>query len=187
MFVRTEESRRFRAKRQSKAGPLEKNDLGLFLCATCRPMLQSSGLRSFDVKHLRAQDRLERIGADARLSPSPSEFSGTWVNTNTDAPGITYVTCTVEGNVLRLRLEGNGSSEPSGWGEATAELLCAASIHGGPAMSFIAGFDLGFKKVQAGANLNQGLLVMAFYHSFQNHGGGSRSNYFSREFFHRAA
>jgi len=150
-------------------------------------MLQSSGLRSFDVKHLRAQDRLERIGADARLSPSPSEFSGTWVNTNTDAPGITYVTCTVEGNVLRLRLEGNGSSEPSGWGEATAELLCAASIHGGPAMSFIAGFDLGFKKVQAGANLNQGLLVIAFYHSFQNNGEGSRSNYFSREFFHRAA
>src|SRR5438045_848941 len=44
-----------------------------------------------EVKHLRAQDRLERIGADARLSLSPSEFSGTWVNTNTDTPGITHV------------------------------------------------------------------------------------------------
>src|SRR5438105_233730 len=76
------------------------------------------GLRSFEVKHLRAQDRLERIGADARPSLSPSEFSGTWVNTNTDTPGITHVTCTVEGDVLRVRLEGNGSSEPSGWGEA---------------------------------------------------------------------
>src|SRR5438477_5424028 len=112
---------------------------------TYRPNATIVRFGSFEVNHLRAQDRLKRIGADARLSFSPSEFSGTWVNTNTDTPGITHVICTVEGDALRVRLEGNGSSEPSGWGEATAELLCAASIHGGPAMSFIAGFDLGFK------------------------------------------
>lgn len=138
------------------------------------------------MQHLRAQDRFESMGADARLSLSPLEFYGTWVNTNIDAPGITNVTCTVEGNILQIRLQGNGSSEPSDWGNATAQLLCSANIHGGPAMSFIAEFDLGFKKIQVGGNLNQGLLVIAFYHSFQNQGGG-RSNYYSREFFYRAA
>lgn len=137
------------------------------------------------MKYLRMQDQLENIGTAASSALSPSDFSGTWLNTNTDTPGVNCVICKAEGNVLRLRLEGNGSSEPSDWGEATAELLCAAGIHGGPAMSFVASFDLGFKNVRVGANLNQGLLVIASYHNWQDHSGVARSNYFSREFFHR--
>lgn len=134
------------------------------------------------MKYLRMQDQAENIGAAAL--GAPSDFSGTWVNTNTETPGVTRVTCRANGNTLCVRFEGNGSSEPSDWGEVTAELLYAASMHGGPAMSFLAFFDLGFKKVRIGANLNQGLLVMSIHHSLQNEGAG-RSNYFAREFFHR--
>jgi hypothetical protein len=137
------------------------------------------------MKYLRVQDQLEESGATASGALSPSDFSGRWLNTNQDTPGVTRVMCKSEGNALRVRFEGNGSSEPSEWGEATAELLCAAAIHGGPAMSFVASFDLGFKNVRVGANLNQGLLVIATFHSWQNHNGVGRSNYFSREFFHR--
>jgi len=134
------------------------------------------------VKYLRVQDQVENQGAAAL--GAPSDFSGTWLNTNEDTPGVTRVTCSVAGDTLRVRFESNGSSEPSEWGEATAELLCAAGIHGGRAMSFVTSFDLGFKNVRVGANLNQGLLVIATFHSWQDHGAG-RSNYFSREFFHR--
>jgi len=137
------------------------------------------------MKYLRIQDQLENSGAAAPATLSPSNFSGSWLNTNKDTPGVTRVTCNAEGNVLRVRFEGNGSSEPSEWGEANAELLCAAGVHGGPAMSFVTSFDLGFKNVRVGANLNQGLLVIATFHSWQNHNGAGRSNYFSREFFHR--
>lgn len=134
------------------------------------------------MKYLRVQDQMEDTGAAA--PGDLSDFSGTWVNTNTENPGVTRVTCRADGNTFRVRFEGNGSSEPSDWGEVTAELLYAASIHGGPAMSFLASFDLGFKKVRVGANLNQGLLVMSIHHSLQNDTAG-RSNYFAREFFHR--
>jgi hypothetical protein len=139
------------------------------------------------MKYLRAHDQFENTRATASGALSPAQFSGTWLNTNTETPGITRVTCNAEGNVLRVRFQGNGYSEPSDWGETTAELLCAASLNGGPAVSFIASFDLGFKNAQAGANLNQGLLVIAIYHSFQNHSCAGRSNYFSREFFRRKA
>jgi hypothetical protein len=138
--------------------------------------------RELFMKHLRVQDQAEDIGTAAL--DAPSDFSGTWLNTNTENPGITRVTCRADGNNLRVRFEGNGASEPFDWGEVTAELLYAASIHGGPAMSFLASFDLGFKKVRVGANLNQGLLVMSIHHSLQNDTAG-HSNYFAREFFHR--
>lgn len=137
------------------------------------------------MKYLRIRDQLENFEAEPG-SLSPSDLSGSWLNTNKDTPGITRVTCRADGNTLRVRLEGNGSSEPSDWGEVTPDLLCAANIHGGPAMSFVASFDLGFKKVRVGANVNQGVLVIASYHSCQNH-GVSGSNYFSREFFYRIA
>jgi hypothetical protein len=136
------------------------------------------------MKYLRIQDQLGKSGPAMAGALSPSDFSGKWTTTNPDNPSVVSVTCTAEGKVLRVRLEGNGSSEPSDFGEATAELLCAASINGGPAMSFLASFDLGFKKVLAGANLNQDLLIISSYHSFQN--GEGRSSYYVREFFHRA-
>jgi len=134
------------------------------------------------MKYLRVQDQAENIGA--AVNGAPLDLSGTWLNTNTETPGITRVTCRADVETLRVRFEGNGSSEPSDWGEVTAEMLYAASIRGGPAMSFVASFDLGFKKVRVGAKLNQGLLVMSIHHSLQNEAAG-QSNYFAREFFHR--
>jgi len=134
------------------------------------------------MKYLRVQDQAEKIGA--AVTGAPLDLSGTWLNTNTETPGVTRVTCRADGDALRVRFEGNGSSEPSDWGEVTAELLYASSIRGGSAMSFIASFDLGFKKVRVGANLNQGLLVMSIHHSLQGEAAG-QSNYFAREFFHR--
>ncbi|HKD80576.1 MAG TPA: hypothetical protein VKH81_12840 [Candidatus Angelobacter sp.] len=139
------------------------------------------------MKYLRLQDQIDTSRDGSATELSPLQFAGTWINTNTETPGIVRVTCSVESNALRVSFEGNGSTEPVDWGEATAALLCSATLHGGPGMSFIASFDLGFKKAQAGANLNQDLLVIATYHSFQNRNSAGRSNYYSREFFHRPA
>jgi hypothetical protein len=139
------------------------------------------------MKYLRAQDQVQVQDSEQEVSGALSavQFSGTWLNTNTENPGIVRVNCKAEGDTLRVVFFGNGASEPAHWGEAVAELLCAASIRGGPAISFVASFDLGFKTTEVGANLNQGLLVIAVYHSFRNDNG--HSNYFSREFFRRAA
>ncbi|HEV2989704.1 MAG TPA: hypothetical protein VG759_14770 [Candidatus Angelobacter sp.] len=141
------------------------------------------------MQSVRAQDhvKVQNVSADSSQALSPSQFAGTWLNTNTDSPGIVRVICKVAGSSLQLRFEGNGSSEPSDWGEVTAELLCAATIQGGPGMSFVASFDLGSKRAQVGGNLNQGLLVIAVYHTIQNQLGSGHSNYFTREFFHRIA
>jgi hypothetical protein len=130
------------------------------------------------------QDRLENTQPLVRGSLVPNDFSGTWLNTNTETPGIVRVEFDQdEKSGLRVRLFGNGDSEPRDWGEAAAGPLCAASIQGGAGMSFVCEFDLGFKRAEVGMNLNQGLLVIALYHSFQSSGS---ANYFSREFFRRA-
>lgn len=135
------------------------------------------------MKYLRMQDRVEGAPPAVRGPLLPNDFSGAWLNTNTETPGIVRVEFDQdERKGLCVRLFGNGVSEPDNWGEAAAGPLCAASIQGGAGMSFVCEFDLGFKRAEVGMNLNQGLLVIALYHAFQN-----GSNYFSREFFHRAA
>ncbi|HEV3041285.1 MAG TPA: hypothetical protein VHA33_26190 [Candidatus Angelobacter sp.] len=141
------------------------------------------------MQSVRAQDQVtvQNLAADSSAALPSEQFAGTWLNTNTDSPGIVRVTCKVARTSLRLSFQGNGSSEPSDWGEVPAELLCAATIQGGPGMSFVASFDLGAKKAQVGGNLNQGLLVIAIYHTIQNQLTAGHSNYFTREFFHRVA
>jgi len=137
------------------------------------------------MKYLRAQDQIDEPQTGLLPLLDVAQFLGNWLNTNYENPGIVKVTCTTDEGGLRVVFLGNGAAEPAKWGEAAAEVVCAASIRGGTGMSFVASFDLGFKIVEVGANLNQGLLVIAGYHTLRN--DKAHSDYFSREFFRRAA
>jgi|SRR5215467_5835505 len=109
---------------------------------------------------------------------------GTWVNTNTDSRGIVEVAIRMKDSRLFVRAFGAGDPEPCDWGEVEVDQTYAGSISSHVAAGFTAGFDFDFSRIHLQANWNQGLLVLASFTSFKD--GSRRSNYFSREFFHRA-
>ena len=109
---------------------------------------------------------------------------GTWVNTNPDSRGIVKVAIRVRDSRLFVRAFGAGDPEPCDWGEAEADQTYAGNVSSHVAAGFTAGYDFGFSGIHLQANWNQGLLVLASFTSFKD--GSRRSNYFSREFFHRA-
>jgi hypothetical protein len=108
---------------------------------------------------------------------------GTWLNTNRGSCGIIRVIIAVKGPTLFVRAFGAGDSVPSDWGEVEVDQIYARSISSQVASGFTAWYDFDFSQVHLEANWNHGLLVLASFTSFKD--GSKRSNYFSREFFHR--
>lgn len=134
------------------------------------------------VKHSHANDRTR----DSTQLPEPFQLDGlpgTWLNTNKDSCGIVKVAIAVKSHSLLLRAFGAGDPAPSDWGEVEADHIYANSISSRVAAGFTAWYDFEFSRIHLQANWNQGLLVLASFTSFKD--GSKRSNYFSREFFHR--
>ncbi|HEY6352081.1 MAG TPA: hypothetical protein VI636_22015 [Candidatus Angelobacter sp.] len=136
------------------------------------------------VKHSQAEDRAEewaaiQVGHSLQLEGLP----GTWLNTNKDSRGIVKVTIAVKGPKFLVRAFGAGEPAPSDWGEVEADHIYASSTSSRVAAGFTTWYDFDFSQIHLQANWNQGLLVLAGFASFKD--GSKRSNYFSREFFHR--
>lgn len=110
-------------------------------------------------------------------------LSGVWINTKRDSLGIVKVVVAIRNSNLVVRAFGAGDPEPSDWGETEADHIYAGSISSRTAAGFTARYRFEFSKIHLQANWNQGLLVLASFTSFND--GSRRSNYFSREFFHR--
>ena len=108
---------------------------------------------------------------------------GVWLNTNAHSGGIVKVVITTPGPQLKLRVFGSAEQAPHDWGEVDAESIYASSISSQSAAGFTASYRFDHAEIHVQANWNQGLLVLASFTSFKD--GSSRSNYFSREFFHR--
>jgi hypothetical protein len=108
---------------------------------------------------------------------------GVWINTNRDSRGIVKVVVGIRNSRLVIRAFGAGDSGASDWGETVADHIYAGSISSRTAAGFTAWYHFDFSQVHLQANWNQGLLVLAIFTSFTD--GSRRSNYFSREFFHR--
>lgn len=108
---------------------------------------------------------------------------GIWLNTNRDSHGIVKVVVAVQGPRLLVRAFGAGDPETCDWGEVEANQTYAGSVSSRVAAGFTAWYDFDFSRIHLQANWNQGLLVLASFTSFKD--GSRRSNYFSREFFHR--
>ncbi len=136
------------------------------------------------VKCVKAEDLVEisdilQNGGALCLDSLP----GVWLNTDSGTRGIVKVVTAVKGAELTVRTFGRGEPDLNDWGEVSADYIYANSISSRVAAGFIASYRFDFAEIQLQANWNQGLLVLASFTSFKD--GSKRSNFFSRDFFHR--
>jgi hypothetical protein len=136
------------------------------------------------VKCVKAEDRVEKSditqnGYALRLNSLP----GIWLNTDSGTRGIVKVVTAVNGSELTVRAFGAGDPDLIDWGVVEADYIYALSLSSRVAAGFTARYRFDFADIHLQANWNQGLLVLASFTSFKD--GSSRSNYFSRDFFHR--
>jgi hypothetical protein len=136
------------------------------------------------VQCVKAEDRVEKSdmienGHGLRLDSLP----GTWLNTDSSTRGIVKVVTAVNGSGLTVRAFGAGDPDLIDWGEVAVDYIYSLSLSSREAAGFTARYHFDFAEIQLQANWNQGLLVLASFTSFKD--GSDRSNYFSRDFFHR--
>ena len=135
------------------------------------------------VRHSKADGQTQDSALQVDHSLQLDGLPGIWVNTNTDSCGIVKVAISVKDSRLFVRTFGAGDPEPNDWGESEADHVYAGSTSSRTGAGFTAWYVFDFSQVHLQANWNQGLLVLASFTSFKD--GSKRSNYFSREFFHR--
>lgn len=128
----------------------------------------------------RLQDQIEGV-RNPTIDLRP--FLGRWRNTNPETRGVSEISIREDGGSLKIRVLGAGGPAPSEWGEVTAEALFCDGPGSSQGMAFSASFDFGFLRAKLGGNVNQGLLVVAFWHQFTDQSG--RIDTFNREFFHQ--
>jgi hypothetical protein len=133
---------------------------------------------------VKAEDQIEmsdvtQEGYSLRLDSLP----GIWLNTDSGTRGIVKVVTAVNGSELTVRAFGSGDPDLIDWGEVKADCIYANSLSSREAAGFTASYHFNFAEINLQANWNQGLLVLASFTSFKD--GSSRSDYFSRDFFHQ--
>jgi hypothetical protein len=111
-------------------------------------------------------------------------FTGMWVNTDPQSPGIQKVALAGSREGVRMHVYGAGAEGNVDWGVAEADTVYAANLASQAAMSFTGTYDFGFATAELQGNINLGLLVLASFNTFR--AGGKQSNYFGREFFYQA-
>src|SRR5947207_4296998 len=136
------------------------------------------------LKYVKAEDRVElsdipQNGHTLNLDRLP----GIWLNTNSSTQGIVKVEIRINGSKLVVRAFAADNLDSTDWGEVEADYIYANGISSPLAAGFTARYDFDVSQTHLQANWNQGLLVLASFTSFKD--GSKRSNYFSREFFHR--
>jgi hypothetical protein len=109
---------------------------------------------------------------------------GAWTNTNPRTWGISHVDLAArDGRVwMRVRTADPGAG-PHDWGETAVDRIYTDGPFSSHVVGYVATFVLGHARIDVQANMNHGLTVVAAFTTFTD--GSGRSNYFSREFFHR--
>lgn len=130
---------------------------------------------------MRAEERLPE-GAKAPGGISDlSALLGTWYNTDKNTGGLTRMTLAGTPKGFTVHAFGAGSPE-NDWGTAPAAAY-ASGVGSPDGMAFSATYDFGFVESFLAAYTKSGILVLDTFNVFKD--GSGRSNYFSREFFHR--
>jgi hypothetical protein len=129
----------------------------------------------------RAREALDRAPA-ARPEIDLGPLLGTWVVFEPGTTGITEVEIFVADGPVSTRVRGSGPDRAPEWGTAPARVF-ADDVAGDEAWAFRARYDHGFQRVELFGYLNRGVLAVDAGTSFAE--PGSRSDYFTRELFHR--
>jgi hypothetical protein len=120
--------------------------------------------------------RYTAAGADLSM------LTGRWANTNPRSQGIVEVRMRIEEDVLHINLFGAGDHAPIDWGGLPATVYHERNDEG-LEQPFRAHYEFGFMDVALQGFLRQGVLVVLSFTRFSD--GSGRTNYFSKEFFHR--
>ncbi|MDX6582618.1 MAG: hypothetical protein QOI10_1802 [Solirubrobacterales bacterium] len=132
---------------------------------------------------LRLDDRPAVVTPPDRLDLSG--LVGSWLNTDRGSSGgVLRFLIEERDGALGVRGVGVGDPEPYEWPEAEAAAF--APTPGDPqAWAFNCRFEFGEMATDVSAYNKQGILVAAIFTSFAD--GSGRSDYWTREFFHREA
>jgi len=113
------------------------------------------------------------------------KLTGRWVNTNRETRGIAECLIEPDSQDLIVKIVGAGGEGPIAWPITRAEVLANLEEEAGQRTAALAvNFDFGFMKSRTYIRINKGVLVIVLFNSFLDNSG--RSNYVTREFFHRA-
>jgi hypothetical protein len=123
----------------------------------------------------------EGAAAPGRISDL-SALLGTWYNTDKQTGGLVRMTLAGSPGDFTVQAFGAASPEPLDWGKVQA-VSYAAGVGSPAGMAFSATYDFGFVQTFLAAYTKSGILVLDTFNVFKDDSG--RSNYFSREFFHR--
>lgn len=131
---------------------------------------------------MRAEEGLpEGAAAPGRISDL-SALLGTWFNTDQQTGGLVRMTLAGAPGEFTVQAFGAASPAPLDWGKVPA-VTYAAGVASPAGMAFSATYDFGFVETFLAAYTKSGILVLDTFNVFKD--GSGRSNYFSREFFHR--
>jgi hypothetical protein len=134
------------------------------------------------VDYVRAEDQLPEQAVPPGGRLDPALLAGTWFATDKEATGVVRLELTQRDDRLFVRAFGADHLQPNDWGEVEATAY-GAKVTSVDAMAFSAMYDFGFLVTILAAYAKQGILVLDTFNTFTDSSG--RSNYFSREFFHR--
>lgn len=132
--------------------------------------------------YLRAEDQLPDQASPPGGVLDSALLVGCWYATDHDATGVVKLELNHHDGSLFVRAFGANGAEPYDWGEIEATAY-GSSVMATETMAFSAVYDFGFMVTVLAAYVKQGILVLDTFNTFVDDSG--RSNYFSREFFHR--
>lgn len=130
---------------------------------------------------MRAEERLPEGVAPPGGIQDLAALLGTWFNTDKNTGGVVRMTLAGTPEDFTVHAFGAGSPEHD-WGRVPA-VAYAANVGSPDGMAFSATYDFGFVETFLAAYTKSGILVLDTFNVFKD--GSGRSNYFSREFFHR--
>ena len=143
------------------------------------------GVRRLEsMRSMRAEDTPDFDGPVPPGSVDLTPFLGDWLSTNGHTRGIARLTIAGDDNGLNIHAFGACPPSLSDWSEARGRVF-AEGVTSKRGLAFSAVYDFGFKETYLQAKVKKGVLVVANLNKFKD--GSHRSNYFSREFFYRAA
>ena len=130
---------------------------------------------------MRAEERLPEGVAPPGGIRDLAALLGTWFNTDKNTGGLVRMTLAGTPGDFTVHAFGAGSPEHD-WGSIAA-VAYASGVGSPDGMAFSATYDFGFVETFLAAYTKSGILVLDTFNVFKD--GSGRSNYFSREFFHR--
>ena len=134
------------------------------------------------LRSVRADDQL---ASAASLPPGEIDVApllGTWWNTDKATGGVIRMELSESGGAFVVHAFGACDPAPCDWGVRPA-VAYAAAVGSRAGMAFSVTYDFGFLETLMAAYSKGGILVLDTFNTFKDASG--RSNYFTREFFHR--